>query len=131
MSVGLCSSLIITEKGNVYTFGYNKNQNGDCMLGYLTTPEISNNQPIPMKLDYFGPNGIKAVSGSGGAYHHSIIIDNYGNLHGWGSNLTQQIGISNPMGVVYDFPVCAIPFQVYENNGQIYTPPPHLILNHI
>jgi len=82
ISVGIFHSSIITENGDLYTWG----DNGFGQLGFGDTT----NRNIPTKVS--GLSNVVAVSAS--LYHSAAIIEN-GDLYTWGWNTWGQLGHGN------------------------------------
>ena len=84
VSCGGQHTVIITEDGNLYSFG--KNDTGQLGLG------DRNNRDTPRLVNVPGGLGVKAVSCGG---QHTAIITENGNLYSFGYNLSGQLGLGN------------------------------------
>ena len=76
-------ALFLTNDGNVYSCGYNE----FGQLGHGTKEEM---KCLP-KIVTFRDNNIKIEKIKCGGYH-SLCIDQFGRLFGWGSNTHKQLG---------------------------------------
>ncbi len=92
VSAGCCVAIFITRSGSVYSVGANSNSEGNHILGLVDVPLLCNSVHIPRRIEYFGGAGVRAMRGTAGRLH-SVVIDDQGLLHGWGSNRMAQLGL--------------------------------------
>ncbi|XP_032831091.1 RCC1 and BTB domain-containing protein 1 isoform X1 [Petromyzon marinus] len=84
IACGQTSSMIVLDKGQVYSWGYN----GNGQLGLGNTM----NQPTPCRLvSLQGICIVQVVCG----YAHTIALADDGSVHAWGANSYGQLGIGN------------------------------------
>ena len=84
VSCGSMHTAIITENGNLYTFG--NNYYGQLGLGNNT------NTNIPTLVNVPGALKVKAVSCGG---HHTVIITEDDNIYSFGHNFDGQLGLGD------------------------------------
>lgn len=88
ISTTYTTTLVLTEKGEVYSFGL------DYFLGYADNFEIGRlTQPSPTPRKIPNLPRIKEVSAG---LSHGFVIDEKGNLYGFGDNDQQAVGFTKP-----------------------------------
>lgn len=85
--------MAITDRGNLYSWG--ENRNGQLGIGNL----IDQTNPQLVTI----PNGEKPISIALGQ-QHSMVVTDKGNLYSWGYNNLGQLGLGNTIDqLTYDY----------------------------
>ncbi len=95
MALGEYHSVVLTEDGNVYTWGY-AGKTG--MFNWMYTQEVGalghgdkKHTFTPKKVEYFEKNGIKVKKIIAGMYHTGALTAE-GDLYTWGRGLYGVLG---------------------------------------
>lgn len=95
VSAGFSHTVMLTESGKVYTFGYNNfGQLGNGQLGDLRNSEISIPLAVVSGEDFINDGSDKVIAVSAGEYH-TVMLTESGKVYAFGDNSVGQLGNGN------------------------------------
>eukprot|EP00981_Chlorochromonas_danica_P009301 scaffold2602_cov177-Ochromonas_danica.AAC.22 len=83
----------LTDQGALYVWGWEDSSSKGSLGFPLEDMPVDGICTTPTRLNSLWNTGIRVVKSSCSSSRFSLIIDQYGHLHGWGSNQNGQLGL--------------------------------------